>query len=133
MEFGVLGALVVSRSGAPVDVDGPKRRALLGLLLINANRVVSTDTIIEELWGDDGKDHQSPLWVVVSRLRTGLEPDRPKRSDGTILITQPPGYMLTIDPDDLVAELEDVVTRHPVPGAAGRPAHDRAAPCGPPE
>src|SRR6056297_664054 len=103
MEFGVLGTLVVSRNGAPVDLGGPKQRALLALLLIDANRVVSTDTIIEALWGDDGKDHQNSLWVVVSRLRALLEPDRPKRSDGEILRTQPPGYVLTIDPDDLDA------------------------------
>jgi DNA-binding SARP family transcriptional activator/ABC-type glycerol-3-phosphate transport system substrate-binding protein len=103
MEFGVLGTLVVSRSGAPVDLGGPKQRALLVVLLINANRVVSTDRIIEELWGDDGKDHQNSLWVVVSRLRAALEPDRPKRTDGTILLTAPSGYLLAIDPDDLDA------------------------------
>ncbi len=103
MEYGVLGTLAVSRDGVPIDLGGPKQRALLALLLINANRVVSTDTIIEELWGDDGKDRLNSLWVVVSRLRAGLEPDRPKRSDGTILVTQPPGYVLAIDPDDLDA------------------------------
>ena len=103
MEYGLLGTLVVERNGTPVDLGGSRQRSLLALLLVNANRVVSTDAIIEQLWGDDGTNRQNALWVVVSRLRAALEPDRPKRSDGSILVTQPPGYVLTIDPDDLDA------------------------------
>lgn len=101
MEFGLLGPLVVMRDGQPVDVGGAKQRALLALLLVNANQVVSSDAIVEELWGDDGTDRQNALWVVVSRLRSALEPDRPKRTDGNLLLTQPPGYLIAVDPSQL--------------------------------
>lgn len=41
--------------------------------------------------------------MVVSRLRTVLEPDRKKRTEGTILLSRPPGYLLSVDPDDIDA------------------------------
>jgi DNA-binding SARP family transcriptional activator/serine/threonine protein kinase/WD40 repeat protein len=104
VEFRVLGPVEVLRDGVPVDLGVYKQRALLALLLIDSNRVVSTDRIIDELWGEDaGRDRQNALWVVVSRLRSILDPDRERRSDETILVTQAPGYMLAIDPADLDA------------------------------
>lgn len=104
VQYRLLGSLEVERDGEVVDVGGYKQRALMALLLINANKVVSTDRVIDELWEDgDAKKRQNALWVGISRLRGALEPDRPKRSDGTILVTQPPGYVLTIDTEDLDA------------------------------
>ena len=50
--FGVLGPLEVRLDDAEVRVGGPRQRALLGLLLCHANRVVSRDQLIEELLGD---------------------------------------------------------------------------------
>ena len=49
MEFRILGPLEVSNSGEPVAVGPRKQRLLLALLVINANRVVTTDRILEEL------------------------------------------------------------------------------------
>ena len=51
MEYRVLGPVEVHRDGEPVALGPYKQRALLALLLINANQVVSTDRIIDELWG----------------------------------------------------------------------------------
>lgn len=111
VEFRVLGPVEVLRDGTLVDLGVYKQRALLALLLIDANRVVSTDRVIDELWGEDaGRDRQNALWVVVSRLRSILDPDRERRSDDTILVTQPPGYMLAVDPADLdAARFESLV------------------------
>ncbi|MFK7917890.1 MAG: BTAD domain-containing putative transcriptional regulator [Ilumatobacter sp.] len=104
VEYGMLGSIEARRNGRPVDLGGPRPRALLALLLINANSVVSTDRIIDELWGEStGKDPQNALWVTISRLRGALDPDRPKRSDGTVLVTQQPGYMLSVDGTDVDA------------------------------
>jgi hypothetical protein len=80
VEFRVLGPVEVLRDGVPVDLGVYKQRALLALLLIDVNRVVSTDRIIDELWGQDaGRDRQNALWLVVSRLRsirpTSMRPD----------------------------------------------------------
>jgi DNA-binding SARP family transcriptional activator/sugar lactone lactonase YvrE len=108
----MLGHLDVRRGEAALELGGYKQRALMALLLINANTVVSTDRIIDELWGDsDGKDRQNALWAGISRLRTALEPDRPKRSDGTILVTQQPGYLLSIDADEIDATRFEALAR----------------------
>ena len=70
--FGVLGPLEVRLDDAEVRVGGPRQRALLGLLLCHANRVMSRDQLIEELFGDQppaAADRM--LRVQVSRLRKG--------------------------------------------------------------
>jgi DNA-binding SARP family transcriptional activator len=51
VESRVLGPLEVLADGRSIDLGHHKQRALLALLLINANRVVSTDAIREEIWG----------------------------------------------------------------------------------
>ena len=54
MEFRILGSLeVVGDDGALIDLSSGKQRALLTLLLINRNQVVSSDRMVEELWGDE--------------------------------------------------------------------------------
>lgn len=99
MEFGVLGNLEVRRAGGAVVLGSYKQRSLLALLLIHANEVVSADRIIDELWGDElVPGRQNALWVHMSNLRSAVEPDRPRRSEGTILLTRAPGYMLHVDP-----------------------------------
>lgn len=104
VEYSILGPIEVRRGDDLVDVGGVRPKALLGLLLINANSVVSTDRIIDELWGEGtGKDPQNALWVTVSRLRSALDPDRPKRTDGSLLITRQPGYLLAASPQDIDA------------------------------
>ena len=77
MEFRILGPLEALSDGLPVDLGPHKQRSLLALLLLSANRVVSTDRILEELWGDDAAGKEKALWVHVSRLRSALEPARP--------------------------------------------------------
>ena len=104
MEFGVLGNLEVRRAGGDVVLGSYKQRSLLALLLIHANEVVSADRIIDELWGDElVPGRQNALWVHMSNLRSAVEPDRPRRSEGTILLTRAPGYMLHIDPEAIDA------------------------------
>ena len=100
MDFRVLGKLEVVRDGRVVDLGARRQRALLGLLLTSPNSVFSTDQILDGLWGEDvGADKQASLWVYVSALRTALEPNRAKRSEGSILLTRTPGYLVEISPD----------------------------------
>jgi DNA-binding response OmpR family regulator len=99
VEFGVLGNLEVRRAGGDVVLGSYKQRSLLALLLIHANEVVSTDRIIDELWGDEFvPGRQNALWVHMSNLRSAVEPERRRRSEGTILLTRAPGYMLHVGP-----------------------------------
>ena len=54
IEYRLLGRLEVLRDGVPVDLGSQRQRALLALLLANAGTVLSTDRILDELWGDAG-------------------------------------------------------------------------------
>jgi DNA-binding SARP family transcriptional activator/tetratricopeptide (TPR) repeat protein len=82
-------------------VGTPQQRALLALLILNANEVVSRDRIIDELWGANPPATAPKLvQTYVSRLRNALEPDR-AGGDDEVLVTQAPGYLLRVGPDQL--------------------------------
>jgi DNA-binding SARP family transcriptional activator/ABC-type glycerol-3-phosphate transport system substrate-binding protein len=98
MEFRVLGPMEARRDGELLALGSFKQRSLLALLLINANEAVSADRIIDELWTDEAvADRHNALWVQVSKLRSTLEPGRERRSEGSVLLTRPPGYVLCVD------------------------------------
>src|SRR4051812_19947169 len=103
MRYRVLGPLVVSGTdGRPVDVGGAKPRALLTLLLADANRVVGVDRIVATLWGDDPPPTVTgTLQAYVSHLRRVLELDRGPREAPAVLLTRAPGYLLRADGGDL--------------------------------
>jgi DNA-binding SARP family transcriptional activator len=90
-----------------VALGGSKQRALLALLLLHANRVVSRDRLIDELWDGSPPDTASTaLQVHVSQLRKALGREA--------IVTQAPGYLVRVDPggldierfDELVAEAQ---------------------------
>ena len=99
MDFRLLGPVQVIDDGEPIDLGPTKQRALLCLLLLHANRVVATDRILEDLWGDDAGGKEQALWTVISRLRSALEPDRDGHGESTVLLTRDHGYVLQLDPD----------------------------------
>ena len=81
-------------------LGGVKQKALLAVLLLNAGEVVSSDRLIDELWGESPPaDAQTALQAHVSRLRKLLEPDRD--GEPALLVTRPPGYLLSIADDQL--------------------------------
>ena len=102
MEFRVLGQLEAWRADERLPLGSFKQRSLLALLLIHANHAIASDQIIDELWGDAaGSDHHNALWVLVSRLRTVLEPERERRAEGGVLETRTSGYSVSIGAEDL--------------------------------
>jgi len=71
MEFRILGPLEVLSDGQAVDLGGAKQRALLAVLLLDANHVVSMDRLVDALWEDDPPETATKaLQVYVSGLRT---------------------------------------------------------------
>jgi DNA-binding SARP family transcriptional activator len=93
-EFRLLGPLEVVVGGDPVRLDAEKPRALLALLLLNRNRVVPTDVLVEELWGEGAPARATKtLQVYVSQLRKVLGAER--------LVTRPPGYELQVADGEL--------------------------------
>ena len=96
LQFRILGPLEVSRDGAVVDLGARKQRAVLALLLLNANRVVPTERLIDELWGDTPPETaRSALQVYVAALRKALG------GEGSALRTSAPGYVLDVEPGAL--------------------------------
>src|SRR5215468_4050430 len=103
-EFGVLGPLEVRRSGRAVPLGGPRQRAVLALLLLEANRAVSMERLAEDLWGGHPPEGwATTLQIYVVHLRRALEPDRPKGVAASVLVTRGRGYLLRVDPGQLDA------------------------------
>jgi DNA-binding SARP family transcriptional activator len=95
VEFRILGPLGVIDQGRPLRLGGSRQRALLALLLTRANEVVSSDRLIDELWGaQPPKAAANALQYHVSRLRKVLSP-----SDA--IVTQDPGYLIRVEPEEL--------------------------------
>jgi predicted ATPase/DNA-binding SARP family transcriptional activator len=91
--FRVLGSLAVEHEGRPLALGGRKQRALLALLLLHANEVVSRDVLVDELWGaEPPRSALHSLEVYVSRLRKVV---------GERLQTRPAGYALEVEPGEL--------------------------------
>src|SRR5439155_5669166 len=94
MEFRILGPLEVVSQGRALDLGGQKRRAVLALLLMEANRAVSSDRLIEALWeGAPPETARKALQVHISELRKLLGRER--------LQTVAPGYLLRVATGEL--------------------------------
>ena len=99
MEFRILGPLEVYSEGRPVPLRGPRQRALLAILLLHAGEAVSTDRLIDLLWGEaPPAGGRKALSVRVSELRKLLDPGAGRR--GTI-VTRPSGYAIELRPEQL--------------------------------
>jgi DNA-binding SARP family transcriptional activator len=105
MDFFILGPLKVEESGRAIPLGGPKQRALLAVLLLNANRSVSLDRLVDALWGErPPQTAATTIHVYVSQLRKVLGRER--------LVTQKPGYVLQVTPDELdLARFERLTVR----------------------
>ena len=116
MEFRLLGPVEARRDDRPIALGGAKPRALLALLLLHANEVVSRDRIVEALWGDRAPGTaEHSLDVQVSRLRKAFAPDE-------ILITRSGGYMLEVEPEAIDARrFERLLDEGRRANAASRP------------
>jgi DNA-binding SARP family transcriptional activator/tetratricopeptide (TPR) repeat protein len=94
MEFRILGPLEVLSDGRALDLGGQKQRALLAVLLLHPNEVVSSERLIEALWEEEPPETaQKALHVYVSQLRKLLGKER--------LETRTPGYLLRTERDEL--------------------------------
>ncbi|WP_370327995.1 BTAD domain-containing putative transcriptional regulator [Euzebya sp.] len=102
--FEVLGPLVVRRGGDPLDVGGPKQRALLLALLIRPGQTVPADRLVDDLWGAaPPKQATASLQAYVSNLRRVLEPPRPSGAPPAVLVRRSGGYALDVDPSRIDA------------------------------
>jgi len=94
-EFRILGPFeVLAADGEPLQLGGQRQRAVLVSLLLRANEVVSTDVLVDRLWGENPpRTARTSLQNAISALRQLLGPN--------VLMTRPPGYRLTVDPESI--------------------------------
>jgi len=114
MEYRVLGPFEVRAGGRLVELGGDKPRALLAILLLHRNEVVSVDRLIDELWGESPPTTAvRTLHGYVSRLRKALNGngarsasagDASARSGNGVLVTRGHGYVLQVEPGELDLE-----------------------------
>jgi DNA-binding SARP family transcriptional activator/ABC-type transport system substrate-binding protein len=100
VEFRILGPLQALQAGRVVPLGGAQQRAVLAILLLHANRVVSADAIADGLWGErPPTSAANTVQGYISRLRKVLA-----SGDGEIISHSPPGYVLRVDPDRVDAQ-----------------------------
>ena len=106
IELRVLGPIEVLREGEPVHIPGDRERSVLAILAMERGAVVSTDRLIEALWGEALPNNPgNALQAIVSRLRRAL--GRPG-----LIVTKKPGYALEIDARSIdSARFEELVRR----------------------
>src|SRR5262245_49035144 len=102
MRYRILGPLEVFDGERSIPLGGAKQRALLAVLLLHANEVVSTDRLIDDLWGEHPPETASTaLQGYVSRLRKALGAE--------VLVTRAPGYALQLDGHEFDLERLDAL------------------------
>ena len=89
MDVGILGPLMVAVDGREVVIPAPKQRALLALLVLRRNQVVSVETLVDEIWGDESPSTATKIiHGYVSQLRKVLGDGR-GRPPGRVAIDSP--------------------------------------------
>jgi DNA-binding SARP family transcriptional activator len=98
IELRVLGPLEARVGGASVELGAPKQRAVLVHLLLRANRAVSIERLIDELWSEDAPETaRHAIQVYVSRLRKAL-------GDPARIAARARSYELHLGPGELDLE-----------------------------
>ncbi len=111
MDFRILGPLEVRDGSRPLVLGGQRQRAVLAILLLHRNEVVSSDRLIEELWGEaPPSGARQTLRAYVSKLRRamaangaapGVGGDSEREPGDGVLLTRGHGYMLEVLPGEL--------------------------------
>ncbi|MEV1170595.1 BTAD domain-containing putative transcriptional regulator, partial [Nonomuraea sp. NPDC049784] len=105
MQFGILGPLLVrSTDGGPLAIGGPRPRALLALLLLDAGRMVSVERLIDGQYGDrPPAEAANAIQAQISRLRRSLP--------AGLIEFHGAGYQLVVSPDDVDAHRFERLSR----------------------
>jgi DNA-binding SARP family transcriptional activator len=128
MDFRILGPLEVLDDGRAIPLGGSKQRALLALLLLHPNETLSTDRLIDELWGERPPANAAKtVQMQISRLRKVLAGEVGDGPAGAV-VTRDGGYELRLDPERLDAHrFEQLVTQGRSELLADRPARAASA------
>lgn len=94
--FRVLGPLAVEGEGGPLPLGSARERLVLALLLLNADRLVPTERLIDALWADPPSTARQQLHNLMAGLRRRFAP-----YDSALLVTRTVGYELHLGPHGL--------------------------------
>jgi basic membrane lipoprotein Med (substrate-binding protein (PBP1-ABC) superfamily)/DNA-binding SARP family transcriptional activator len=100
VDYSILGSFEVLVDGQDLDLGPPKQRALLAVLLLNANQTIATERLVELVWG-----HQPPrtaahsVQIYVSELRKRFE----AAGVSEVISTRRPGYVLHAEAESIDA------------------------------
>lgn len=96
MDIRILGPITAYADDSALPLGGVRERALLALFALSPGETISTDRLIDELWGEDLPANPSnALQALVSRLRRSVGAD--------LIVTRPPGYVLDVEPETVDA------------------------------
>jgi DNA-binding SARP family transcriptional activator/streptogramin lyase len=125
MEYRILGPVEVVADGRALALGPAKQRAVLAVLLLHLNEVVSRDRLVEELWGERPPETAATaLHGYVSQLRKILETGN--GSERRVLVTRAPGYVLELDPQEVDLKRFELLARRGKRELAGGAAEDAA-------
>ena len=128
-EFRILGTLEVVGVNGPLQLGGPKQRAVLAILLLNANHLVTVDRLADELYGEAiPTSAMTQIQAHISHLRRLLDPDLSAGATGSVIETRPSGYLVRLQREQLdlrrferlTAEASDSSARHDFATASSR-------------
>jgi DNA-binding SARP family transcriptional activator len=94
LDFRILGPIEIGEKDGPIRLGGPRQRATLAILLLDANRVVSVERLADDLYAD-----AAPVTAVtqIQRQISDLRKVLPRQ----VIETRPPGYVIHILPEQL--------------------------------
>ena len=100
LRISLLGPCAAAIGGAPLDLGGPRQRAVLVVLVLARGEVVPVERLTGSVWGDRAPaDPAGALQAYVSHLRRRLQPGTAARSRSAVIVSEGPGYAVRLPPD----------------------------------
>jgi DNA-binding SARP family transcriptional activator/tetratricopeptide (TPR) repeat protein len=99
LRVGVLGPVTAWEGDEELHLGQPRQQAVLGILAMRANRVISRSELVDAVWGHEPPPSaEGGIYTYIAGLRRILEPGRSARGQGRILVSTGAGYVLHLVP-----------------------------------
>ena len=99
LRVGVLGPVAAWEGDEELRLGQPRQQAVLGILAMRANRVISRSELVDAVWGHEPPPSaEGGIYTYIAGLRRIIEPGRSVRGQGRILVSTGAGYVLHLVP-----------------------------------
>jgi DNA-binding SARP family transcriptional activator/Tfp pilus assembly protein PilF len=99
LRVGVLGPVMAWEGDQELRLGQPRQQAVLGILAMRANRVISRSELVDAVWGHEPPPSaEGGIYTYIAGLRRVIEPGRSARGQGRILVSNGAGYVLHLVP-----------------------------------